>query len=253
MLQAKGPRTSHCDPRTSHCNLFRPRVTMPPSVLQHANAAILELLDTVSQPDAALHAAGIPKAAPRKYAARPAAPQPWQYRFAVSQHTAALCGRLAQRRDGDGPTAGQENPVSPPRRRSQPTASKAHGNSEPGFSGKRDPFGSSNRVAADRQPDLHAAAGFSSDGEASSAAEVPLPADLDADMLRVRQLVDDICGDLERDSPVRQPRALSEEPQEVRQSNWMQRWRHTAGVVGTCVVGDDCLSLQVLRSNADIG
>ena len=166
---------------------------------QHANAAILELLETVSQSDNAADAATTNPADPVPYAAAPR--QPPGRLGGLSLHTAALCGRLSRRRDdssADGTVYADGGPFSRHRRseaaenvtRWQAAAKNENGSLAGGLGPRSCEAG------------LRAGAGRG-DGEACPSADGDLDPDPDPelDMRRVLRLVDDICRDLERESP----------------------------------------------------
>ena len=174
---------------------------------QHANTAILELLDTVSQPDDGSSAVPAGSAG---FAAGPVAPRQLAGRRlgALSQHTAALCGRLSQRRN-DWPADGAaradadaftwedgENIAC------EETAARSEQDASSMSLGPRKlPF----------EAGWRAGAGVS-DGEASASA------DGEQDLQRVLRLVDDICLDLETGSAASgapAPPLTSDEPAEV--------------------------------------
>ena len=182
--------------------------------LQHANAAILELLDSLSQPG---DAAAITSATNRRDPDSIAAMQPRTGRLAaVSQRTEALCSRLTQRRDGSeaGFAAGRENHYSPVRVRASAGATDCF---ETALACKRAPPGSSDSgIAAVRWPAERVAVAEGSDGEASSSAGGSSAAERNAEMLRVQRLVDDICADLERGSPEREAKPVGADPSEAR-------------------------------------
>ncbi len=135
-------------------------------------------------------------AGPRKLAAGPAAPQPWPSLMdPVSQRTAALCGRLAWRRQ-HGLAADQELPDDGLHKRAVLSIEGAASLGEPGVAGARATPSSTCDTAVSSVAGLHAATDCSDDGPATI-----VKADGEADMARVQQLVDEICSDLERGSP----------------------------------------------------
>ena len=109
----------------------------------------------------------------------------------LSQHTAALCGRLGWRR-GNGLAADDEPTTDPLHIR--PLADGASSDADMAVVGKRAFADSTGSMAASRGEGRHAATDC---GDGHLVVDV----DLVADMARVQQLVGEICCDLERGSP----------------------------------------------------
>ena len=168
--------------------------------LQHANAAILELLDTVSQADDArggVEQAGSMPAAFGKSGVGPAAPQPWPSLMEpVSQCTAALCGRLAWRRDNRLAADQKVADDALLHDRAVRPAEGAAGVGDSAVAGERASPSGADGAAVSSGTGGCAAAECGDGGPAAIAA-----AALAADMARVQQLVGEICSELELGSP----------------------------------------------------